>query len=55
MKSNRILGFFLFPQAYFTGAKIGFVGYLKASSATIVVGGAAAAASWLIVKVLEKP
>ncbi|EFP86368.1 uncharacterized protein PGTG_12324 [Puccinia graminis f. sp. tritici CRL 75-36-700-3] len=42
-------------KAYFTGAKIGFVGYLKASSATIVVGGAAAAASWLIVKVLEKP
>lgn len=42
-------------KAYFTGAKIGFVGYLKASSATIVVGGAAATASWLIVKALEKP
>ncbi|PLW44379.1 hypothetical protein PCANC_04204 [Puccinia coronata f. sp. avenae] len=41
-------------KAYFTGAKIGFTGYLKASSATIVVGGAAAAASWLIVKALEK-
>ncbi|EGG00490.1 uncharacterized protein MELLADRAFT_39660 [Melampsora larici-populina 98AG31] len=42
-------------KAYFTGAKIGFFGYLKASSATIVVGGSAAAASWLIVKALEKP
>ncbi|KAI9605001.1 hypothetical protein H4Q26_002972 [Puccinia striiformis f. sp. tritici PST-130] len=42
-------------KAYFTGAKIGLMGYLKASSATIVVGGAAAAASWLIVKTLEKP
>ncbi|CAH7686524.1 VIT family-domain-containing protein [Phakopsora pachyrhizi] len=42
-------------KAYFTGAKIGFLGYLKASSSTIIVGGAAAAASWLIVKVLEKP
>ncbi|KAG0140715.1 hypothetical protein CROQUDRAFT_99699 [Cronartium quercuum f. sp. fusiforme G11] len=42
-------------KAYFTGAKIGFSGYLKASSATIVVGGSAAAASWLIVKALEKP
>ncbi|KAI7953644.1 hypothetical protein MJO28_006191 [Puccinia striiformis f. sp. tritici] len=42
-------------KAYFTGAKIGLAGYLKASSATIVVGGAAAAASWLIVKTLEKP
>ncbi|OAV99091.1 hypothetical protein PTTG_02380 [Puccinia triticina 1-1 BBBD Race 1] len=42
-------------KAYFTGAKIGFTGYLKASSATIVVGGSAAAASWLIVKALEKP
>ncbi|KAH9467790.1 hypothetical protein Pst134EA_011416 [Puccinia striiformis f. sp. tritici] len=42
-------------KAYFTGAKIGLMGYLKASSATIIVGGAAAAASWLIVKTLEKP
>ncbi|MBW0472947.1 hypothetical protein O181_012662 [Austropuccinia psidii MF-1] len=42
-------------KAYFTGAKTGFLGYLKASSATILVGGSAAAASWLIVKALEKP
>ncbi|KAA1111929.1 hypothetical protein PGT21_016312 [Puccinia graminis f. sp. tritici] len=33
-------------KAYFTGARIGFIGYLKGSLSTIVVGGGAAAASY---------
>lgn len=42
-------------KAYFTGAQTGFVGYMKASLATIAVGGAAAAASYLVVAALEAP
>ncbi|KAA1067831.1 hypothetical protein PGT21_018281 [Puccinia graminis f. sp. tritici] len=40
-------------KAYFTGARIGFIGYLKGSLSTIVVGGGAAAASYWVVKLLD--
>ncbi|KAA1080866.1 hypothetical protein PGT21_024239 [Puccinia graminis f. sp. tritici] len=40
-------------KAYFTGARIGFMGYLKGSLSTIVVGGGAAAASYWVVKLLD--
>ncbi|PLW07507.1 hypothetical protein PCASD_23611 [Puccinia coronata f. sp. avenae] len=40
-------------KAYFTGARIGFMGYLKGSLSTIVVGGGAAAASYWVVKFLD--
>ncbi|GAA99019.1 uncharacterized protein L969DRAFT_91836 [Mixia osmundae IAM 14324] len=40
-------------KAYYTGAKIGFFGYLRASVSTFLVGGLAAAASFGIVRALE--
>lgn len=45
----------LSSQAYFTGAQIGCVGYIKASLTTVFVGGVAAAASYLVVAALESP
>ncbi|OAV90723.1 hypothetical protein PTTG_00049 [Puccinia triticina 1-1 BBBD Race 1] len=52
-KANVALFWSIGVMAYFTGARIGFMGYLKGSLSTIVVGGGAAAASYWVVKLLD--